>query len=391
MKRSTDRIRVTHTGSLPRPQEIFDMMKARSEGRPVDEKVFEAQLTRAVAQVVRRQKEAGIDVVSDGECSKPSFLGYIGERLSGYEARIPSGGVPVPTGPLSSTGRDAEMFPEFYKYVLEHNPFVDAIRLPPLYCVGPVKYTGKDKLLRDIANLKAAMSAVGADEGFVPSSAPFTLIPNEYYKTDEEYQEAFGEAVREEYKMVLDAGLLLQIDFPHLVSSWDAKKGMSIAEYRKWAEGRVEKLNYALRGLPEDRIRFHTCYGVNFGPRVSDLQLEQVIDIFFKIRAGSYSFEAANPRHEHEWRVPQKVKIPDGKILIPGVVTHSNAMIEHPEVVADHVERWARSAGRENILVGNDCGFASVAGNAEIPPSVAWAKIAALGEGARIASRRLWT
>jgi len=390
MKRSSDRIRTTHTGSLPRPPEILDTLRLKEAGKPYDQKAFEAALVRCVAESVLRQKQCGIDTVSDGECSKPSFLGYIGERLSGFEPRIPPGGIPVPTGPIGTTGRDAEMFPDFYKHVLEHNPFENAVRLPPLVCVGPVRYVGHDKIRRDIANLKAGMAAAGADEGFVPSSAPFTLVPNEHYATNEEYLEAYGEAVREEYKIILDAGLLVQIDFPHLVSSWDAKKGMSLADYRKWAEGRVEHLNHALRGLPEDRIRFHTCYGVNFGPRVSDLQLENVIDIFFKIKAGSYSFEAANPRHEHEWRVPQKVKIPDGKILIPGVVTHSNAMIEHPEVVADHIERWARTAGRENILVGNDCGFASVAGNTEIPMTVAWAKLQALGEGARIASKRLW-
>ena len=390
MKRSTDRIRTTHTGSLPRPPEILDTLRLKEAGKPYDQRAFEAALTRCVAESVLRQKQCGIDVVSDGECSKPSFLGYIGERLAGFEARIPPGGIPVPTGPIGTTGRDAEMFPDFYKYVLEHNPFENAVRLPPLACVGPISYVGHDKIRRDIANLKAGMAAAGADEGFVPSSAPFTLIPNEHYGSNEEYLEAYGEAVREEYKIILEANLLVQIDFPHLVSSWDAKKGMSLADYRKWAEGRVEHLNHALRGLPEDRIRFHTCYGVNFGPRVSDLQLENVIDIFFKIKAGSYSFEAANPRHEHEWRVPQKVKIPDGKILIPGVVTHSNAMIEHPEVVADHIERWARAAGRENILVGNDCGFASVAGNTEIPMTVAWAKLQALGDGARIASKRLW-
>jgi 5-methyltetrahydropteroyltriglutamate--homocysteine methyltransferase len=195
--------------------------------------------------------------------------------------------------------------------------------------------------------------------------------------------------MREEYRAILDSGLLLQIDDPRMVSSWDNRKDLTLDEYRRDAQRRVELINYALRDLPEDRIRYHTCYGVNFGPRVSDLQLENVIDIFFQINAGAYSFEAANPRHEHEWRLFERVKVPEGKVLIPGMVTHSNVMIEHPETVADRIERWARTVGNESLIVGNDCGFASTAGNAEIPPTVAWAKLQALSEGAQVASRRL--
>jgi 5-methyltetrahydropteroyltriglutamate--homocysteine methyltransferase len=216
-------------------------------------------------------------------------------------------------------------------------------------------------------------------------------MTNEHYKSEEEYFTAYGDAMRVEYQAILDAGLLLQIDFPRLISGWDGSKNMSLADYRKWAEGRIALLNHALRGLPEDRIRFHTCYGVNFGPRVSDLQLEHIVDLIFKIKAGAYSFEAGNPRHEHEWRVTEKVKLPDGKILIPGVVTHSNVMIEHPQAVADRMERWANAVGRENVIFGNDCGFQSTAGNTEIPISIAWAKLQALGEGARLASKRLWS
>jgi 5-methyltetrahydropteroyltriglutamate--homocysteine methyltransferase len=391
MKRSTSRIRTTHTGSLPRPTEILDAMRAMAAGQPCDGRAYEAALTKHVGDIVRKQVDAGIDAVSDGECSKPSFNHYVAERLDGFEARVPPGGLPVPTGPMNPEGRDAQMFPDFYKNVLENNPFAHVIRMPPRVCVGPIRYIGLDKLQRDIKNLKTAMASAGADEGFLPSSAPISTMKNEHYKTEEDFVIAYGDAMREEYKAILDAGLLLQIDFPGLVSSWDTSKTMTLADYRKWAQSRIAYLNHALRGLPEERIRFHTCYGVNFGPRMSDLQLEDVIDLIFTIKAGAYSFEAANPRHEHEWHVPEKVKLPEGKILIPGVVTHSNVMVEHPEVVAERMERWARTAGRENVMFGNDCGFQSTAGNTEIPITIAWAKLQALGEGSRIASKRLWS
>ena len=391
MKRSTSRIRTTHTGSLPRPAEMLDTMRAQAAGQAWDSRAYEAALTRHVADIVRKQVEAGIDVVNDGECSKPSFQTYVAERLEGFEARMPPGGLPVPTGPMGVDGRDAQLFPDFYRNVLENNPFKNTIRVAPRVCVGPIRYVGHEQLQRDIRNLKTAMTAAGADEGFLPASAPVTSLKNEYYKTEEDFITAYGDAMRQEYKAILDAGLLLQIDFPTLVSNWDiAGKTMSLADYRKWAEIRIGYLNHALRGLPEDRIRFHTCYGVNFGPRVTDLQFEDLADLIFTIKAGAYSFEAANPRHEHEWHVLERIKLPDGKILIPGVVTHSNVMIEHPETVADRIERWARVAGRENVLFGNDCGFQSTAGNTEIPITVAWAKLQALGEGSRIASKRLW-
>jgi 5-methyltetrahydropteroyltriglutamate--homocysteine methyltransferase len=392
MKRSEHRIRTTHTGSLPRPADMFDAMRAMATGKPYDADDYETALAKHVADIVRKQVEAGIDVVNDGEVSKISFQHYLTERLAGFEARMPPGGLGVPTGPIGLDGEDARLFPDFYANVLKHNPFAEIIPVAPRVCVGPIRYVGQKQLRRDIANLKSAMAAADADEGFLPASVPVPdAMTNEYYKTEEEYFTAYGDAMREEYQAILDAGLLLQIDFPRLVSGWDGRKNKTLAEYRKWVESRIDLLNHALQGLPEDRLRFHTCYGVNFGPRMSDLQLEHIIDLIFKIRAGAYSFEAANPRHEHEWRVTQKVKLPDGKILIPGVVTHSNVMIEHPEVVADRIERWANAIGRDNLIVGNDCGFQSTAGNTEIPISIAWAKLQALGEGARLASRRLWS
>jgi 5-methyltetrahydropteroyltriglutamate--homocysteine methyltransferase len=389
MKRSTERIRTTHTGSLPRPPEMLEALRAQAAGKPLDEAAYEAALKKNVMEIVRRQVEAGVDVVSDGECSKPSFRAYLVQRIGGFEPRVPKAGVPVP-GPVDWNGRDVAMFPDYYAGLKDHSPFANAVRIAPRACVAPVNYIGQKFVQRDIANLKAAMAAAGADEGFMPSSGPIPQDPNEHYKTEDEYFEAHGEAMREEYKAILDAGLLLQIDDPRLVSAWDGRRDMDLAQYRKWMQKRVEHINHALRGLPEDRIRFHTCYGVNFGPRLSDLQLEQVLDLMLTIRAGACSFEAANPRHDHEFRVAQKVKL-DGKILIPGAVTHSNVTVEHPEVVADRIERWANAAGRENVMFGNDCGFSSTAGNTEIPESVAWAKLKALGEGAKIATKRLWS
>ena len=390
MKRSTDRIRTTHTGSMPRPPEIFELMRARASGQPVDSQKFDEVLRKQVAAIVRRQVEAGVDVVNDGECGKVSFNNYVADRLSGFEKRMPAGGLPPPTGPIGIGGRDFRQFPDYYEDVLKHNPFANVIRVPPLVCTGPIAYVGQAQLKRDIANLRDAMAAAGADEGFLPASSPLPGMRNEHYATEEEFFLAYGEAMRAEYEAILDAGLVLQIDDPRMVSTWDSMNDTSVEDYRRWMERRVKLINHALRGLPAERIRYHTCYGVNFGPRVSDLQLEQVIDLLLRIHAGAYSFEAANPRHEHEWRLAQRIRLPEGKILIPGAVTHSNAMVEHPQVVADRIERWAGAFGRENILVGNDCGFQSTAGNTEIPITVAWAKLAALGEGARIASRRLW-
>lgn len=375
---------------MPRPKEIYEVMQARAAGAAPDAMSYENLLRAHVTDIVRRQVEAGIDVVNDGECGKVSFNNYVAERLAGFAPRVPAGGLGVPTGPIGIGGRDFRQFPDYYEQVLKHNPFAGIIRVPPQVCVAPIAYVGHRQLARDIANLKHAMAAADADEGFLPAISPIPMTKNEHYASEEEFYFAHGEALREEYLAILDAGLLLQIDDPRMVSTWDSMNEASLAQYRKWMQKRVELINHALRGLPAERIRYHTCYGVNFGPRLSDLQLEDVIDILFTINAGAFSFEAANPRHEHEWRLPQRIRIPQGKILIPGVVTHSNAMVEHPETVADRIERWARAAGRENILVGNDCGFQSTAGNTEIPTSVAWAKLAALGEGARLASRRLW-
>jgi 5-methyltetrahydropteroyltriglutamate--homocysteine methyltransferase len=378
-------IRATHTGSMPRPPEILALMRRRAAGeKPAG---WDEALKRNVADIVKKQVAAGIDVVNDGECGKTSFMNYVAERLSGFAGR----GQPSSTGPINPEGRDAKLFPDYYEWVLKHNPFADIVRTAPLVCTGKISYVGHADIKRDIENLQEGMKAAEAEEGFLPASSPIPTMKNEHYASEEEFWLAYGEAMREEYRAILDAGLYLQIDDPRMVSTWDNMTGTSLAEYRKWMQRRVEHINHALRGLPPERIRFHTCYGVNFGPRVSDLQLADVVDLIFQINAGAYSFEAANPRHEHEWRLPARVKLPAGKKLIPGIVTHSNVTIEHPEVVAERIERWASTAGRDNLMVGNDCGFQSTAGNTEIPMSVAWAKLEALGKGAALASQRLWT
>jgi 5-methyltetrahydropteroyltriglutamate--homocysteine methyltransferase len=373
-------IKTTHTGSLPRPPQILEALRANA--------MDDALLASTVGEVVRKQVEAGIDVVTDGEMSKPSFSAYLAERMGGFEPK-PVKQEARTVGPMDLDGRDARMFPDYYRGFLEHSPFANTVRVAPRVCVAKVEYIGRKFLERDIANLKRAMAEAGAKEGFLPAASPLPFMTNEHYKTDEEYFEAYGEQMREEYRAILDAGLYLQVDDPRMVSMWDSRKEMDLAQYRKWMQARIEHINHALRGLPIERIRYHTCYGVNFGPRLSDLQLDDVLDLLFTINAGFYSFEAANPRHDHEWRVLSKIRLPAGKKVIPGAVTHSNVTIEHPEVVADRMERWIKAAGAGNVMFGNDCGFSSTAGNTEIPESVAWAKLRALGEGARIAAQRL--
>ena len=378
------KIRTTHTGSLPRPPEMLEAVRAHfTTGSPIDE----AKLAKTVAHIVKRQVDAGIDIVTDGEMSKPSFFHYLAERMGGFEPREPKVKGRI-VGPMDLDGRDATQFPDYYQGFTQHSPFENTIRVAPRACVAPVKYIGKKFLERDIANLKKAMAKAEAKEGFMPAASPLPFMPNEHYKTDEEYFEAYGEEMREEYKAILDAGFYLQVDDPRMVSEWDSLKHMSLSQYRKWMKGRIAHINHALRGLPAERIRYHTCYGVNFGPRVSDLQLSDVLDLLFTINVGAYSFEAANPRHDHEWRVLTKIKLPAGKKVIPGAVTHSNVTIEHPEVVANRIEHWVKAAGAANVMFGNDCGFSSTAGTTEIPETVAFAKLKALADGAKIASKR---
>ncbi|HZR61901.1 MAG TPA: cobalamin-independent methionine synthase II family protein [Xanthobacteraceae bacterium] len=385
MKRSTDRILTTHAGSLPRPADLLTLVE-RDGPKAFDEPEAATRLRAAVGEIVRHQAELGIDVVDDGEYGKPSFVSYINERLGGYE-------VDSTAGPRNqwSTSREGQSFPEFYASTHA------ASRHTHMICTGPITYKGQARLKRDIDNLKAALNGAknGAkvEEVFMPAISPSNIEDwqrNAYYKTQQEYVFAIAEAMREEYETIVNAGFLLQIDDPRLVTYYIIHPEASIADCRKWAEVRVGALNHALRNIAPEKIRFHTCYGINMGPRIHDMELKDIVDIILKIRAGAYSFEAANPRHEHEWKVWKDVKLPDGKILIPGVISHSTVLVEHPELVAERIVRFASVVGRENIIAGSDCGFATFAGSKEVHPSIVWAKFKALSDGARIASKELW-
>ncbi len=386
MKLSVDRILTTHVGSLPRPDDLFEMMLDRMDGKPIDEKAYAERVRRAVADSVKQQVNAGLDVVSDGEMGKPSFITYAAQRLAGLETRQG-----VRPSPFSNT-RETKDFPEYYQSAVAEQ--VSARRRRALMvCTGPIAYKGHDQLKSDLEVLKSALKGVNATEAFVPAIAPSnveTTTPNEYYPTPEAYVFAIAEAMREEYKAIVDAGFLLQIDDPFLVTYYITRPDLSVADCRKWAELRVEALNAAIAGIPADRIRFHTCYSVNMGPRIHDMELKDIIDIILKVRAGGYTFEAANPRHEHEWEEWKRAKLPDDKVLLPGVITQSTVLVEHPELVAQRIRRFADVVGRERVIASADCGFASFAGSNEVHPSIVWAKFASLVEGARIASKQLW-
>ncbi len=384
MKRSADRILTTHAGSLPRPPEVLDLVQARADGRLYDANAYVKRVRDAVSEAVRAQTARGLDVIGDGEMSKPSFITYATERLDGFEPIGEPGTLPW------AGSKEVRAFPQFYEPSLRKSPNAAARRFA---CTGPITYRGHAQVQADIENLRSALAGVAHAEAFLTAIAPSNVEgrqPNRYYKTDEEYLFAIAEAMREEYAAIVDAGFLLQIDDPRLVTYYILGPTSTVADARRWAEARVEALNHALRGIPRERVRFHTCYSINMGPRVHDMQLKDVVDIMLRVRAGAYSFEAANPRHEHEWRVWKDVTPPEGAVLIPGVITQSTVLVEHPELVADRIERFASVVGRENVIAGADCGFASFAGSEEIHPSVVWAKLAALAEGARLATKRLW-
>ncbi len=387
MKRSTDRILTTHVGSLARPRGVLDLLFAKERREPHDADLLESLVRDAVADSVERQAAAGIDIVCDGEQSKSSFLTYIAQRLKGFSPSDRQG------EDLWVQSRETIAFPEFYD---AHRKAREGLVATPvkLVCTGPVKYDGHAALERDIANVQAAAAATGVEEMFMTAVSPSDVEgqqPNAFYRSDEEYLFAIAAAMREEYRAIVDAGLLLQIDDPRLLTYYISRPDLSVADCRKWAALRVEALNHALEGLPEDRVRFHTCYGINIGPRVHEMNLADIVDIVLEVRAGAYLFEAANPRHEHEWQVWEDVEVPEGKTLIPGVISHSTPLVEHPELIAQRLVRFAGVVGRENLMAGSDCGFASFAATEqEIHPSIVWEKFRSLAQGARLASERLW-
>jgi 5-methyltetrahydropteroyltriglutamate--homocysteine methyltransferase len=386
MRRSTDRILTSHVGSLVRPPEVAALFPGRPAGKPFD--AAEQQvLTDAVNDVVKQQAEAGVDMVSDGEFSKSGFAGYISERLGGFEQR-------EATRPQAYTrGRDRTRFPEVYAEIDPTNAGLGVGQVP-LVCGGPITYIGQDVLRSDLDRLRAACQAAGVEDAFVPAVSVITIAlqrPNEHYKTDDEFLYAIADAMAVEYKMIVDAGFLLQIDDPRLVTSYDSMDpAPTAAEYQKFGMKYVEALNHALRGLPEDSVRYHVCWGSWHGPHTTDIPLQDIADLVLGINAGCYSLEAANPRHEHEYHVWETRKLPDGKSLMPGVIAHSTNVVEHPELVAERITNFANIVGKENVIAGVDCGFAQGWDLARVHESIQWEKLRVLAEGARIASGRLW-
>jgi 5-methyltetrahydropteroyltriglutamate--homocysteine methyltransferase len=391
MNRSTNRILTTHVGSLIRPASLTGFGRARQNGEAIDESAYDTCLRESVAEVVKRQAQAGIDSVNDGEFGKGiSWSLYVLKRLSGFEQR------PFQPGKDSfARGADRALFHEFYEELDQGSgkqwtkPMTrDAV------CTGPIQYTGVKEVQRDIDNLKAAMQGTSVEEAFLPVVAPASAIPdrkNEYYRTDEEMLIALAEALRVEYRTIADSGILLQVDDARAAVTYDRMvPPATFEDYHRWLARHIEVLNYALEGIPEDRIRYHVCWGSWPGPHTTDVPLDKIVDLILKVRAGAYLIEAANPRHEHEWKVWKDVKLPEGKILIPGVVSHATNVVERPELVAERILKFAGVVGRENLIAGTDCGFAQEEFNRRVHPSIMWAKLEAMTEGARMASHELW-
>jgi 5-methyltetrahydropteroyltriglutamate--homocysteine methyltransferase len=388
-QQNIDRIQTTHIGSLPRPHDLLDLMAAKYAGQPYDQKTYDATLRKSVAECVRRQKECGIDIVTDGEYSKPGFFTYIRERLEGFEAR--------PNQKFQLFQLEVSAFPEYYAQYFKDAMMGGAIvPLVPVVCIGPVKYRGEKLLQVDIDNVKAAAEAaaeaagIPADQVFLPATAPSGVGINEYYKSDEEYFHALAGELNKEYRAITESGLMVQVDDPFLPDIF-VEPALDDAQKKRRAEVYVEATNAALAGIPAEMVRFHTCYGINEGPRLHEASLADVIEYVLRIKAGSYSFEAANPRHEHEYHLFERIKVPEGKVLCPGMITHASNIVEHPELIAERITRFAKLVGRENVIAAADCGFSSQAlYKTEVHNTVVWEKFKALRQGADIASRQLW-
>lgn len=385
MKRSSERILTTHVGSLPRPSDLLEMNDAKANGRPVDASAWTTRVKTSVHDIVRLQRECGVDIVNDGELSKSSWSSYVNDRLAGFAESVSQGQSAI------VKGRDKKAFQEFYTEYDRIQPFrtVNGSRWTDVVCHAPVVYQGQGEVQLDIDNLKSAAAAAGAGEAFMTAVAPGSIITrriNKHYPNDEAFLFAIADAMKNEYKAIVEAGLILQIDDPQLVTRYDMEDPPPTgAEYRKRAAVRIEALNHALEGIPSDRARYHICWGGWHGPHSTDLPLRDIVDSLLQIRVGAYLIEAANARHEHEWRVWQDVKLPDGKVLIPGVVSHATNVVEHPELVAERIVRFANVVGRENVIAGTDCGLGG-----RLHYQLVWAKLRSLSEGAQLASRQLW-
>src|ERR1700734_285743 len=379
-QQNTDRIQTTHIGSLPRPHALLDVMKAKYAGQPYNQTTYAAMLAEAVKEAVHKQVECGIDIVTDGEFSKPGFFTYIQERLEGFERR--------PDQKMKLFQQEVAAFPEYYAEY-----FKQAMMGGAIVGLAPVKDRGEKLVQTDIANVKQAAAAAGVPDHhvFLPATAPSGVGINEYYKSDEEYFHALAAELGKEYRAIADAGILVQIDDPFLPDIF-FEPDLDRAQMQRRAEIYVEATNTALKGIAPDKVRFHTCYGINEGPRLYEAALADIIDYMLKINAGSYSFEAANPRHEHEYHLFERVKLGDGKVICPGMITHASNIVEHPELIAERIVRFAKLVGRENVIAAADCGFSSQAlYRTEVHDSVVWEKFKALRQGADIASKRLWS
>jgi 5-methyltetrahydropteroyltriglutamate--homocysteine methyltransferase len=381
MKYSTERILTTHAGALPLPVDLKELHNARTAGTAVDEQVFSKRVTGAVADIVKKQIACGLDIINDGEQGKSNFSRYARDRLSGFIERE------VKASDHTSTiyARDLTEFSDYFNARASHR----GDNVKRVFCNAPLRYVGHASLKAEIADFQAGLQGQQYTDAFLPAVAPGTIehwMKNDYYPNDEAYLVAIADAMHEEYKAIADAGFLLQIDDPDLPDGWQFMSKMTVPEYRKYAQLRVEALNHGLRDIPPDRVRFHTCWGSYHGPHKYDIPLRDIIDIILKVNANTISIEAANPRHEHEWRVWEEVKLPAGKVLVPGVVGHATDIVEHPQAIADRLIRYATIVGKENLMAGTDCGLGPRVGS----PQICWAKFEAMAEGAKLASKELW-